>query len=413
MRTLHRPITFGLCLVVAASLGAQDLRTGTPESVGMSRDRLARIRPAMQAVVDAKQVAAVETLVARRGVIVHHERVGVDPDAIFRLASMTKPVTSVAVMMLVEEGKLLLSDPVSRFIPSFKEMRVLAAASATSNGDGPATVAAQRAVTIEDLMTHRAGLTYGSFDRSPLGQMYEKSGIYSGLGPNPPPTLAANIDRLASLPLKFQPGSAYQYGLSIDVLGRVVEVASGLSLDEFFRRRILEPLGMRDTHFNLPAAKASRLVPLFSIEKDVLGRAADQGEWVGLTYFSGGAGLVGTTADYLRFAQMLLRGGELDGVRLLGRKTVELMMASHTTDLARGTVRPGYGFGYGGEVREWVGGSHRAGSEGAFGWSGAYGTYFWVDPKEQMVALLLHQLFPRNGRTAELFQALAYAAIVD
>ena len=413
MRTLYHSAALMLSVLVVALVGAQDIRTGTPESVGMSRDRLARIRPAMQAVVDAKEVAAVETLVARRGVIVHHERIGVEADAIYRLASMTKPVTSVAVMMLVEDGKLLLSDPVSRFIPSFKEMRVLAPASATSNGDDAGTVAAQRAITIEDLMTHRAGLIYGGFDRSPLTQMYEKSGIYAGLGPNPPPILAANIDRLASLPLKFQPGSAYQYGLSTDVLGRVVEVASGLSLEEFFRRRILEPLGMRDTHFNLPASKASRLVPLFSINKDVLVRAAEQGEWVGLTYFSGGAGLVGTTADYLRFAQMLLRGGELNGVRLLGRKTVELMMSSHTTDLGRSTVRPGFGFGYGGEVREWVGGSHRPGSEGTFGWSGAYGTYFWVDPKEQMVALLMHQLFPRSGRTAELFQALAYAAIID
>lgn len=411
MRKLHRAITLLLWLFAIAALDAQAIRTGTPESVGMSAERLAKIRPAMQALVDAKEIGGLETLVARRGVVVHRERIGVEADALFRLASMTKPVTSVAIMMLVEGGKLLLSDPVSRFIPAFKDTRVLADSSATSNGDGPATVPTRRPITLEDLMTHRAGLVYAGFDRSPVSDLYTKNGVYAGLGPNPP-TLAANIDLLARQPLKFQPGTAFTYSLSIDVLGRVVEIASGMSLEEFFRQRIFEPLGMRDTHFNLPAAKASRVTPLFSIEKNVLARAADQGQWVGLTYFSGGAGLVGTTADYLRFAQMLLNGGELDGVRLLGRKTVDLMMSSHTEDLGRGTVRPGYGFGYGGEVREWIGGSHRAGSEGTFGWSGVYGTYFWVDQQEQLVTLLMHQLWPRNSRTAELFQVLSYAAIV-
>jgi len=411
MRKLHRSITLFVCLVATVALDAQSIRSGTPESVGMSAERLAKIKPAMQAVVDAKEMGGVETLVARRGVVVHRERIGVEADTIFRLASMTKPVTSVAIMMLVEDGKLLLSDPVSRFIPAFKDMRVVAASSTTNGGTDPATEPARRPITVEDLITHRAGLVYSMMDRGPVGESYRKNGIYEGLGPNPP-TLAANLDLLARQPLKFQPGTAYHYGLSTDVLGRVVEVASGLSLDEFFRRRIFEPLGMRDTHFNLPAAKAPRLAPLFSIEKGVLARAADQGQSVGLTYFSGGAGLVGTTDDYLRFAQMLLNGGELDGVRLLGRKTVELMMSSHTEDLGRGTVRAGYGFGYGGEVREWLGGSHRAGSEGTFGWSGAYGTWFWVDRKEQLVTLLMHQLWPRNSRTAELLQVLSYAAIV-
>jgi CubicO group peptidase (beta-lactamase class C family) len=424
MRTLHRPLTVVVCLLAVGVLAAQDFKTGTPESVGMSAERLARIRPAMQAFVDAKEVPAIETLVARRGVVVHNERIGMERGAIYRLASMTKPVTSVAIMMLVEEGKILLSDPVSRFIPAFKEMRVVAPAP-TSNGSGngagdgaqetgnEGTVPAKRPITIEDLLTHRAGLIYPGFDQSPLGKMYEKAGIYPGLGPNAPASMAANIDKLASLPLKFQPGTAWQYGLSTDVLGRVVEVASEMSLEEFFRRRIFEPLAMRDTHFNLPSGKASRLVAIFALDKGVLTRAADQGSPVGLTYFSGGGGLVGTTYDYLRFSQMLMNGGELDGVRLLGRKTVELMTASHTTDLNRGAARPGYGFGYGLDVREWVGGSHRAGSEGAFGWSGAYGTYFWIDPKEQLITMLMHQLWPRDGRSAERFQIMAYAAILD
>jgi CubicO group peptidase (beta-lactamase class C family) len=411
MRSRFRSIVLVLGLLAAIGVrGAQDVAVGSPESVGVSVERLARIRPAMQRALDAKQIGAVETLVARRNVVVHHERIGVDPGALFRLASMTKPVTSVAILMLVEDGKILLSDPVSRFVPSFKAMRVLAPASAATSGDDPGTVPARRAITIEDLLTHRSGLIYAGFDRSPLSEMYEKGGVYPGLGPNPP-TLAANIDRLATLPLKFQPGSAWQYGLSTDVLGRVVEVASGMSLEEFFSRRIFEPLRMRDTHFNVPAAKGARLATLFSLDKGALVRAADQGGFVGSTYFSGGAGLAGTTQDYLRFARMLLNGGELDGVRLLGRKTVELMTASHTTDLGQGAVRPGYGFGYGFEVRELVGGSHRAGSEGTFGWSGVYGTFFWIDPKEQLITMLMHQLMPRDTRAPEVFQALAYAAI--
>jgi CubicO group peptidase (beta-lactamase class C family) len=412
MPKLHRSTTLVVCLLAVAALEAQAIRTGTPESVGMSSERLAKIGPVLQTAVDSKEIAGVETLVARRGVIVHHERIGVEPGAIFRLASMTKPVTSVAIMMLVEDGKLLLSDPVSRFIPSFKDTRVLADPSATSNGDGPATVPARRQITLEDLMTHRAGLVYAGFDRSPVGELYTKNGVYQGLGPKPP-TLAANMDLLARQPLKFQPGTAYTYSLSIDVLGRVVEVASRLSLEEFFRQRIFEPLDMRDTHFNLPASKAARVVPLFSADKGPMAPSADQGQLVGQTYFSGGAGLAGTTADYLRFAQMLLNGGELDGKRLLGRATIDLMMSSHTQDLGPSAVSPGHGFGYGGSVRESLGRSTRPTSEGTFAWSGVFGTYFSVDRKEQLVTILMHQLMPRNSRVADLFQALSYAAIVN
>jgi len=240
--------------------------------------------------------------------------------------------------------------------------------------------------------------------------MYRKNGVCDAFCA-PGTTLAENIDLLARQPLKFQPGSAYEYSLSIDVLARVVEVVSGLPLDAFFAKRIFEPLGMRDTGFNIPTTKTTRFMPLFAIEKGVLTRASNQGRFVDQTYFSGGAGLVSTARDYLRFAQMLLDKGELDGVRLLSRKTVELMMASHTRDLGPGTVAPGYGFGYGGSVRESIGGSHRPGSEGAFGWSGIFGTYFWVDPREQLVAILMHQLSPRSNRAADIFQALTYAAI--
>jgi CubicO group peptidase (beta-lactamase class C family) len=409
MRKLQRVSLVLASVLLIATVDAQSLRTGSAESVGMSSARLAKIKPAMQAAVDSKQAGGVETLVARRGVIVHNERVAVDPDAIFRLASMTKPVTTVAIMMLAEDGKLLLTDPVSRFIPSFKEMRVLSPEGTSSGGDDPGTVPARRQITIEDLLTHRSGLIYAFTDRSPLGEMYRKSGVCDAWCTDK--TLAENVDLIARQPLKFHPGSAYQYSVSTDVLGRVVEVVSGQTLDEFFQRRIFEPLRMRDTYFNVAAAKAGRVAAMFSIDKGALTRVTEEPVNGSATYFAGGAGLAGTTGDYLRFAQMLLNGGELDGVRLLSPTTVDLMMSSHTQDLGPSAVSAGHGFGYGGSVREALGRSTRPTSEGTFGWSGAFGTYFTVDRKQEMVTLLMHQLNPRSSRLADVFQALAYAAI--
>ena len=415
MPRLHRHAVALLCLLLLVPpLAGQGLRQGSAGAVGMSAERLARIRPAMQAMVDARLIPGVETLVARRGVVVHHERVGVAEDAMFRIASMTKPITSAAIMMLQEDGKLLTSDPLSRFVPAFRDTKVLASARATSSGDDSGMLPARRQITLDDLLTHTSGLVYGFIDRGPVGEMYRKSGVFDGLGPTRPASLAEQMDLLARLPLKFQPGTEYEYSLSIDVLGRVVEVASGLTLDEFFRRRIFEPLGMRDTHFSLPAAKVARLALLYSHEKGTLRPAAEQGRFEDVTYYSGGAGLVSTAHDYLRFAQMLLDGGQLDGVRLLSRKTVELMTASHTLDLGPSAVSSGYGFGYGFSVRESLGLSSRIGSEGTFTWGGIFGTHFWVDPKEQLVAVMMLQLLPRpDDRAREVFTALTYSALVD
>jgi CubicO group peptidase (beta-lactamase class C family) len=413
MRHLNRSLPLLVVVSLLQAAHAQSLRSGAAESAAMSAERLARIRPAMQALVEAKQIPAVETLIARRGVIVHHERIGVADGAMFRMASMTKPVTSVAIMMLLEDGRLLTSDPVWRFIPAFKQMKVLAAAGSAPDGDQTGTTPARRPITIDDLLTHTSGLVYGAFDKSPVGEMYKKSGVCDAFC-GPSVTLAGNIDLLARQPLKFEPGTAWEYSLSIDVLGRVVEVASGMPLDEFFRRRIFEPLGMRDTHFSVPADKAPRLVPLYSHEKGTIVRAPEQGTFTNVTYFSGGAGLVSTGHDYLRFAQMLLNGGELDGVRLLSRKTVELMTTSHTIDIGPSAVSSGYGFGYGFSVRESLGLSSRIGSAGMYTWSGIFGTYFWVDPKEQLVGVLMLQLLPRpDDRAREIFTALTYAAIED
>jgi CubicO group peptidase (beta-lactamase class C family) len=408
----HHRFILVLLLWLVVPAGGQGLEPGSPESVGMSAERLGRIKAIMQAMADAKQIPGVETLVARRGVVVHHERVGVPEDAIYGMASMTKPVTSVAVMMLLEDGQLLLSDPVSRFVPAFREMHVLAPPASSSNGHGAATVPARRPITIDDLLTHTSGLVYGFQERGPLGEIYRKNGVYDGQGGKRPPSLAEQMNLLARQPLKFQPGTAYTYSVGIDLLGRIVEVASGMSLEDFFRVRIFQPLGMRDTTFNLPSSKAARLVPLHGMDKGALVRAAEQGDYTNVTYFSGGAGLVSTGRDYLRFAQMLLNGGELGGVRLLSRKTVELMTASHTLDIGPSAVSSGYGFGYGFSVRESLGLSSRLGSEGMYTWSGILGTYFWVDPKEQLAAVMMLQLFPRpDERPREVFTALTYAAI--
>jgi CubicO group peptidase (beta-lactamase class C family) len=412
-----------LVLLLVLPLGAQGLRQAAPETVGMSAARLARITPAMQAFVDSGALPGVETLIARRGVIVHHAAAGfadretrtrLTPDTIHRIASMTKPITSVAIMMLVEDGRLLPSDRVSRFIPAFKDTRVLAPASATTSGDDSGTVPARREITIEDLLTHRSGLVYGFIDRGPAGEMYRKNGVFDGLGATRPATLAGQVDLLARQPLKFQPGSAYEYSLSIDVLGRVVEVAAGQTLDEFFRARIFEPLRMRDTHFSLPAAKMPRLSALYAFEKGAMTRAALQGSFDNVSYYSGGAGLVSTARDYARFLQMLVNGGELDGVRLLSRKTIDLMTTSHTQDLGPGAVSSGHGFGYGWSVRESLGRSNRLGSEGVYTWGGIFGTHFWVDPKEKLIAVMMMQLLPRpDDRPREIFTALAYSAIID
>jgi CubicO group peptidase (beta-lactamase class C family) len=412
-----------LWVLLVPSLTGQALKTGAPESVGMSAARLARIKPAMQMLVDVRAIPGAETLVARHGVIVHHEVVGAaDPEAgrpltsdtIYAIASMTKPITSLAVMMLCEEGRLLLSDPLSRFIPAFRDTRVLGTGGTQTSGDDKGTVPATRQITIEDLLTHRSGLSYGFLDRGPIGDMYRRSGVFDGLRVKRPSSLADQMELLARLPLKRQPGSGYEYSLSIDVLGRVVEVASGVSLDEFFRQRIFGPLGMDDTYFSIPTEKANRLAALYAIDKAPLHRGPEQGTFTDVTYYSGGAGLVSTASDYATFLQMLLNGGELNGNRLLSRKTVELMTTSHTEDLGPGVVSAGVGFGYGFSVRESLGRSNRAGSQGTYQWGGIFGTTFWVDPKEQLIAVLMMQLYPRpDDRVRDLFNALTYAAIVD
>ena len=402
-----------LLTIVACGPGAG----GTVEPAGLSPDRLERLSTAMQRAVDEGEIAGIVTLVAHRGRTAHHEAFGhldreagtaMPRDAIFRIASMTKAVTSVAAMMLMEEGRLLLTDPVARFIPAFQQTTVI--------GDTPETsVPARRPITIRDLMTHTAGLSYGGGQLEPV---YKAHDLYFWYFAHRPEPIGASVERLAALPFAAQPGERWVYGFGTDVLGAVVERASGQPLDEFLRTRIFEPLGMTDTSFYLAEEKRSRLAVVYSAGPDGLTRAPE--EWIGQgdyvtgprASFSGGAGLLSTASDYARFLQMLLNGGELDGTRLLSPTTVALMTSDHVGTLY--DPRGGLGFGLGFEVVEHVGRAGRPAAAGEYSWAGAYFTEFWVDPAHEVVAVFMSQLLPSGGsQVRNRFRALVYQAIVD
>lgn len=413
---------------------AKEIPKARPEEVGLSSERLARIRTTMQRYIDRGEVAGVVTLVARRGRIAYVDAVGMrdlaarkpmNVDTIFWIASMTKPITSVAAMMLYEQGHFLLTDPVSKFIPEFKNPKVAVAPKLPEFTNQPFfTVPAEREITIHDLLTHTAGLANS---RGLASDLYRK--MQAEAQPND--TIGDIVKRLAKIPLKFQPGSAWDYGAASDVLGYLVEIISGLTLDQFFQERIFRPLGMNDTHFYLPEEKLSRRAVLYApAEKgglrptDLPRGPADSGTVAGVTRpkrYYGGGGLLSTVTDYLRFHQMMLNAGELDGVRLLGRKTVELMTTNHIRDLPmtstpewRTTRWHGFRFGLGYRVRADLGESALPGSLGSYGWEGSGSSYFWVDPKEQMVGILMCQVFPYPHLNIRFdFQVLANAAIAD
>jgi CubicO group peptidase (beta-lactamase class C family) len=382
----------------------------------------------MQAFVDRHEAGGIVTLVAREGKVVDVHAVGfrdvesngpMRQDTIFRIASMSKPITSVAVMMLYEEGKLQLTDPVSRYIPAFRNGRVV------SNAEGGTvnTVPVQRDITIRDLLTHRSGLSYGFLDSGPVGAAYRASGISDGLTVTPG-TIEENIDKLARTPLLSQPGAEWHYSLSADVLGRLIEVVGGMPFDVYLRERIFKPLGMTDTSFDVPDAKWSRFATVYAPDGGSGIRPMKDPETFGNTvmspfayykspkhYFSGGAGLTSTIQDYARFTQMLLNGGVLNGVRLLGPKTVELMTTSHTADLpSGGLLGAGGQFGLGFMITTDLGASENLGSTGTYGWSGIYGTNFWIDPKEHLIGIMMVQRFP-GSTVAASFQTLVYQAL--
>jgi CubicO group peptidase (beta-lactamase class C family) len=417
------------CLLLAApALRAEAPPASTPESVGLSAERLQRLRTTMQQYVDEGRVAGIVTYVARNGRVVHHEAFGkadieagvpMKQDTIFRIASQTKAFTSVAVMMLVEEGKIGLADPVSRCIPAFKKTTVALPPPAGAIAGSPVSVVpAKREITIRDLLTHTAGISYGD---GPAADLWKAAGIQGWYFADRSEPVSAVVERMAALPMDAQPGERYVYGYNTDILGVVVEKVSGMTLSDFFQRRITGPLGLVDTQFYLPPAQKSRLAAVYAAKDGKIERATDpkvgQGHYVDgpRVAYSGGAGLLSTARDYGRFLQMLLNGGEIDGVRLLGPKTVELMTVNHVGKLfeARDSSSRGRGFGLGFDVLLDLGEFGEPGSVGSFGWGGAYHTNYWVDPREKLVVALMTQLLPAGDSELHArFRALVYQSIV-
>jgi len=418
LKVLPKQLTAFLLLVLSGAPGrapAQGARAPAVEAAGLSVERLARITATMNRYVEEGRIAGTVSFVARDGRVAYFEAVGkrdvekglsMEKDTIFRIASMSKAVTSVAAMILVEEGRLLLTDPVSKFLPAFKKTVVLAAPLAT--------VPAKREITVRDLLTHTSGLSYGT---GPAEAQYRAAGAYLWYFADKPEPIGAVVDRIAGLPFDAQPGERWVYGFSTDVLGRVIEVVSGQNLETFFRSRIFEPLTMKDTSFFLPAAKRARLAAVYAAKPEGgIERAPEggrgQGDYVDGPgkCFSGGAGLLSTAGDYARFLQMLLEGGAWGGVRILSPKTVQLMVANHVGSLYDGG-RAGFGLGF--EIEEDVGRAGKMGSPGAYGWGSAYYSSYWVDPSEKLVAVFLAQLQPAGGLDLQAkFRNLVYQAVV-
>ena len=414
-----------LCSLFLSAAFAQELPKAKPEAEGFSPERLERIGTAVQHGIDKKRIAGAVTLVMRHGNVVWFKGQGMmdreggkamPTDALFRICSMTKPITSVAVMMLYEEGKFLLDDPVSKYLPEFKNSKVLVK---PPSGGEPYTIPATREITIRDLLRHTSGLTYNWNET--LGAMYTNANVATGLMPYDG-TIADSVKRLAAQPLLFNPGERWEYSLGVDVLGRLVEVMSGKPLDEFFRTRIFEPLGMKDSFFFVPDDKVGRLATAYTyyddkglnrfpdtpITEGTMSYSADY-PLKGKRLFSGGGGLVSTAADYARFCQMMLDNGKAGRTRLLSRKSVELM-----THDQLGKIGPDQGFGLGFGVDGIKEPLSELGSPGSYNWGGFFYTGFIVDPKEQMVVIFMAQLHPTGGLTLDHeVNVLAYQALDD
>ncbi|MEM6705773.1 MAG: serine hydrolase domain-containing protein [Acidobacteriota bacterium] len=405
-----------------ASNDAVPAASATPESVGMSSERLERLNSALVGYVARGELPGAVALVARRGKVVYFNNVGyselenktaLEKDSIFRIASQTKALVSTAILMLQEEGKLLISHPLHRYLPAFKDHKV----AVPVEGGTYALVPAKRAVTLRDLLTHTSGVSYGNGPAADRWAEAEIQGWYFAHRDEP---IQDTINRMAALPFDAHPGEKYIYGYSTDILGAVVEVASGKTLDAFLRERLFEPLGMTDTHFYLPKSKASRLVTVYAASPEGLVRSPDtstmigQGEYVDgpRKSFSGGAGLVSTAHDYARFLLAMENDGELDGHRILTPKTVQLMTSNHVGDLFG--WGPGTGFGLGFSIALDLGARGTPGTEGEFAWGGAYHTSYWVDPVEELVVVYMTQVIPAGDIDDHaMVRNLVYSAMVE
>jgi CubicO group peptidase (beta-lactamase class C family) len=388
------------------------MKITVPEELGLSSERLKRIDTAMQRYIDQELIAGIVTLVARRGSVVHLEKSGMQDietnkpmelDTIFRIYSMTKPLTSVALMMLFEQGLVRLADPVSKFIPEFKKVKVW-----VNEGE---LADLTREITVHDLLTHGYEETH-----TPVDKLYDQADVF-----NTDMTLQEMMRRIADLPLVHQPGEVWRYSVATDVVGRLIEVISDMTLADFLDEKILRPLGMEDTAFSVPADKMGRFATLYGMTEKGALEVIDTvvgGDYVTVRLHAGGHGLVSTAADYLRFAQLVLNRGELNGVRLLGRKTMELMTTNHIPPtllpLEMVDPWPGFGFGLGFRVLLDVPQAGVMGSVGSHGWAGWASTYFWVDPQEQLIGILLLQYIPSGTYPiSEDFRTAVYQALIE
>jgi CubicO group peptidase (beta-lactamase class C family) len=412
-------ITF---ILISAYSCAQtpEFKQVSPLSVRVSEERLTRIDKMIQQNIDSGWISGAVGFIARDGKIIYDKAFGVNDaekktlmrrDDIFRIASQTKAVTSVAVMMLFEEGKFLLDDPISKYIPEFAGPMVLD--KFNEKDTTFTTIKAKREITIRDLLTHTSGIDYAGIGSNTMNAIYAKAGIPTGFV-SEKIILGDKIRKLGKLPLIHQPGEKFTYGLNVDVLGYLVEVLSGETLDHYFRYHIFEPLGMTDTYFYLPESKYNRLVKVSAEDKDhhLVNAQSSFVDYplVAGTYFSGGAGLSSTIKDYAVFLQMLLNKGEYNGKKLLSRRTVELMTSNQIGDLSLGPDKFGLGF----EITTVAGQAKLGISEGSFAWGGYFATTYWVDPKEHLVCLLFMQQSPmRHSEIQDKFKAMVYQALSD
>jgi CubicO group peptidase (beta-lactamase class C family) len=417
-RTGRFALTAAIWLIAVSLIQAASLPTAKPSQVGLSAERLERLSRVMQEYVDGGKIAGMVTLVARNGRVAYFRPFGkldlkgsdMPVNGIFRIASQTKAVTSVAVMILQEEGKLLLDDPISRYIPEFSRTRV-AVPAADKNAKGYTTVEVKRPITIRDLLTHTAGISYGD---GPAKDEYVAAGIHGWFLADKAMPIGEIVKKLATLPFDAQPGEKWVYGYNTDILGYLVERLSGMTLADFFVKKITGPLGMTDTHFFLPENKLGRFTSVYGVDEKgglkLTEDARDNSYVKGpRACYAGGAGLLSTAEDYARFLLMLQGGGRLGDARILSPNSVELMTVDHVGNL----YDPG-GFGLGFWVTERLGRSGQPGSVDSFGWGGAYHTTYWVDPAEKLVAVLMTQLLPAgNSDLHAKFRTMVYQAIVD
>jgi CubicO group peptidase (beta-lactamase class C family) len=416
-----------LACAIAATPAICQTKAVKPESVGLSSERIQRIGNVMKQEVANGSFPGAVVLIARDGKVAHFDAYGyvdgkkekpMTKDAIFRIASMTKPIVTAAAMMMVEQGKFKLNDPIFTYLPEFKDMKVEVRKKDAEGKTSYEIVPANQPILIQDLMRHTSGFTYGAFGaRSEnIAKAYEEADIIGDI------TAAEMIKRLARIPLAFQPGTTFEYGVSTDVLGFLMERIAGKGLDEILEEMILTPLKMKDTAFSVPPEKAHRLADVFDTDPHKAGLLTVirvQDNPAGKRYFSAGAGLASTAEDYARFAQMILNGGTLDGVRLLSKKTVEFMLSDHLMGAGANSMilklaaGPGYGFGLGFAVRLQEGFAWTPGSKGDAGWTGAFGTIFTIDPKEKLVGVLMNQGPSSRVRSWFLFKNLLYGTVIQ